>query len=371
MIAGAAFLSVGCGADDGLETPRLRGDRAFARGDYDDALAEYRLYMREDPGIDATLRTAHAYAMLGRVDEARGLYDEAVGEDSAHADQAVSDFVARAREAFGAGDQYGGASAMETAAHFRPGIVVEDLVLPMARHYSNSGQHTRAQPLYLRVLGSERSDPDIVFEAALAHHEIGDCGRALDLFQEFTELARRREREARWHVGSCAFQLAQELIAQQAFQQAVARAAAERADTTAPELPDEPPAPAAPEPARAAAQEGAATAQEGAAAAQEGAAAAQEGADTAQDGAAAAPEDLVGQVLGYLDLVLELEEPRTTLPQAYFEKAEILARTGDCDGAVAAYRMVPVVDVSGAGALARQARQRIDQIRFRDGDGPC
>ena len=338
MIAGIAILAGGCDTDDGAEAPRMRGDRAFARGDYEDALAEYRLSMREDPGIDATLRTAHTYAMLGRVDEARVLYDEAVRVDSTHAEQAVSDFVSLAKEAFAAGDHYGGASAMETAAHFRPGIVVEDLVLPMARHYSNSGQHTRAQPLYLRVLGSQRRDPDIVFEAALAHQEIGDCERALEFFDEFIELARRRERETRWYVGSCAFQLAQELIAQEAFQEALARAVAERADSVETELSSEPPVP-----------------------------------ETAVSEAAsdAVGEDILGQVLGYLDLVLELEEPRTTLPGAYFEKADILARMGECDAAVAAYRMVPVVDVSGSGTLARQARQRVDQIRFAEGDGPC
>ncbi|MXX56356.1 MAG: tetratricopeptide repeat protein [Gemmatimonadetes bacterium] len=338
MIAGLAVLVGGCDTEDGLETPRARGDRAFARADYEDALAEYRLYMREDPGIDATLRTAHTYAILGRVDEARVLYDEAVREDSTHAEQAVSDFVSRAREAFAAGDQYGGASAMETAALFRPGIVVEDLVLPMARHYSNSGQHTRAQPLYLRVLGSQRRDPDIVLEAALAHQEIGDCERALEFFDEFIELARRRERETRWYVGSCAFQLAQEHIARPAFQEALARAAAERADTVGPELSGEPPIP-------------------------------ETGVQEVADDAAA--EDILGQVLGYLDLVLELEEPRTTLPQAYFEKADILARLGECDAAVAAYGMVAVVDVSGSGTLARQARQRVDQIRFAAGEGPC
>lgn len=349
MIAGIALLAAGCDADDGSESPRLRGDRAFARGDLEDALAEYRLSMREEPGIGATLRAAHTYAVLGRVDEARVLYDEAVREDSAHAEQAVSDFVSRAREAFAAGDRYGGASAMETAAHFRPGIVVEDLVLPMARHYSNSGQHTRAQPLYLRVLGGDRRDPDIVFEAALAHQEIGDCERALEFFDEFIELARRRERETRWYVGSCALQLARELMALETFEAAIARAAAERADTAEAEGAEAETADAedASEPAV--------------------------GGPTASEEAAgdAAAEDILEQVLGYLDLVLRLEEPRATLPEAYFEKADILARKGECDAAVAAYRMVPVVDVSGSGTLARQARQRVDQIRFADGDGPC
>lgn len=331
MLAGIAILVGGCGVDEHLESPRMRGDRAFARGDYEDALAEYRLSMREEPGIGSTLRTAHTYAMLGRVDEARVLYNEAVREDSIHAEQAVSDFVSRAREAFGAGDHYGGISAMETAVHFRPGIVVDDLVLPMARHYSNSGQHGRAQPLYLRAIGSHSGDPDIVFEAARTHQEIGDCERALEFFDTFVQLVPRRERETRWHVGSCAFQLARELIEDGAFEAALARVLAERADTV--------------------------------------------GTEARTDTTAVDPgeefDDVLQEVIGYLNLVLALEEPRATLPEAYFQKADVLARMGECEAAVDAYRMVPVVDMSGSGTLARQARQRVDQIRFRDGADPC
>ncbi len=343
LLAGIAFMVGGCGPDEGLETSRMRGDGAFARGDYEDALAEYRLSMREGSGIEAALRTAHTYAVLGRVDEARTLYDQAVREDSAHADQAVSDFVSRAREAFAAGDRYGGASAMETAAHFRPGIVVEDLVLPMARHYSNSGQHGRAQPLYLRVLGSQRRDPDIVFEAARAHQEIGDCERALEFFDDFVELARHRERETRWHVGSCAFQLAQELIEQDGFEEAVSRALAERADTV-----------------------GGADAAGGAEAVGEEPSSGTGASDPGEE-----PADVLRRVIGYLDLVIEIEEPRAALPEVYFRKAGVLARIGECEAAVEAYLMVPEVDVSGSGALGAQALLRVDEIRFREGEDPC
>lgn len=316
----------GCGgADDSLETARLRGDREFARGNYADALAEYRLALREDRSIGNVLRTAHAYAVLGRVDEARVLYDEAVVEDSTHIEQAVSDFVARARQAFADHDSYGGASAMETALYFRPGIVVEELVLPMARHYSSSGEHGRALPLYLRALGDQRRDPDIVFETALAHTEIGDCERAMGFFEEFVDLAPRRRNETRWHVGTCAIQLARELIEQGAIDQALARAE---------------------------------TAQV-------------QGGGVETSGAVTGLDPAVEQAIGYLDLVMELEEPRTVLPEAYFQKAEILARLGECEAAIDAYRVVPEVSVAGSELLARRARERVDQIRFGGGSEPC
>lgn len=210
-MAAAMALAAGCGIDPAEETARLRGDRAFARGDHEEALAEYRLsLLRENPGAGGAVRVAHAYAALGRVDDARSLYEQAVREDAAHAGQAVADFVAVAKRAHAAGDAYGMASAIEAAAAFQPGLVVEDLALPLARHYTAAGEPVRALPLYLMVLGATRDDPELVLETARAHHQIGDCERALSLFEEFEDLAPRRAREVRWHMGSCSFQLAGE-----------------------------------------------------------------------------------------------------------------------------------------------------------------
>ncbi len=215
-------LAGGCGIDPGEETARLRGDGAFARGEYEEALAEYRLsLLRENPGADGMVRVAHAYAALGRVDDARSLYERAVREDAVHAGQAVADFIAVAKRAHANGDAYGLASAVEAASAFQPGLVVEDLALPLARHYTAAGEPVRALPLYLMVLGATRDDPDLVLETARAHHEIGDCERALSLFEEFGDLAPRRARETRWHVGSCSFQLAGERIADDRLEEAL------------------------------------------------------------------------------------------------------------------------------------------------------
>lgn len=294
------LLGAGCASDPSEETARLRGDLAFARGDYEDALAEYRLsLLREDPGAEGVVRAAHAYIELGRVDEARALYDQAVLEDSSYVDQAVSDFVARARRELADGDRYGAASAMEAASHFRPGVQARGLNLPLARHYRDSGEHLRAQALFLSALGEHRADPDLLFETALAHLEIGDCERALGFFEEFADLAPRRGQEAYGHVGRCAFQLAGEIA---------------------------------------------------------------EGLE--EEGAAE-------EALAYLDLVLELGEPRMLLSRAWFTRAEILAGLGECEAAIAAYRMVPDSDPAGSGPLSRTARERADEIRFGQGEGPC
>lgn len=224
LAAGALAVAVSCGIDPGEDTARVRGDRAFARGDFEEALAEYRLSLGQaGAGAGDTARTAHAYAVLGRVDDARSLYEKAAAADAEHALQAVADFVAVAKRARENGDSYAMASALEAAWAFAPGTMAAELALPLARHYTAAGQAVRALPLYLMALDAAREDPDLVLETARAHHEIGDCERALALFEEFAEMARGRGRETRWHVGSCSFQLAGEQAEAERLEEALER----------------------------------------------------------------------------------------------------------------------------------------------------
>lgn len=203
-------MTSACRADPGEATALYRGDRAFARGDHEEALAEYLLSLREAPGAEGRVRAAHVYAIMGRLEEARALYEEAAREDHVHAGQAVSDLVALAKTAHDNGDSYGLAYAMEAALAFQPGLVVEELALPLARHYGAIGEDARGLALLMRVLGSSREDTELVLETARAHERIEDCGRALVFYERFRELAPRRGAEVLWNEGSCSLQLALE-----------------------------------------------------------------------------------------------------------------------------------------------------------------
>lgn len=296
LVAAALVAVPACRTDPGEATALHRGDRAFARGDHEEALAEYLLSLREAPRAEGRVRAAHVYAILGRLEEARALYEEAVREDVVHAGQAVSDLVALAKAAHGNGDSYGSAYAMEAALAFQPGLVVEELALPLARHYGAIGEDARALALLMRVLGSNREDVELVLETARAHEKIEDCGRALLFYERFRELAPRRRADVQWNEGWCSLQLA-----------------LERKE-----------------------------------------------------------EGELDEALRYLDAVADLGEPKTRLAEAYFEQGEILAEMGLCADAVYAYRRVASVEPPGPARLARQARTRVDEIRFGDGGaGPC
>jgi len=205
-----ALLLVGCGeAQDGEIV--LRGDQAFARGDVDEALAEYRLALRRGIRTPEVLaRTAHTYAELGRLAEAREHYKEAASLDPAMAEFAAADFMALAKRAAARQDGITAAAAMEAANELKPGVSIEGLALPLARHFAQEGRYEESLPLFRRAV-REGSPPIVTYEMALAYDQIGDCRSAMPYFAEVRQRLSAAQREdADWRAGSCAIELAQQ-----------------------------------------------------------------------------------------------------------------------------------------------------------------
>ena len=209
-----AFLTA-CFSTGEEESSVLRGDEAAARGDLEAALSEYRLAVRQGSEDAPTLaRAAHTYAQMGRIDEAGDFYHQAIEQDPAYTDQAVSDMVSLARAAQARDDFFGLASAMETAMSFRPGITIQDMALPLARHSFRAGEYATALPYYQSTIAGMGGDtvPGVLFEAASAYDEVGDCRRALLHYEQYRRMIRRWQRgEGDWKIGSCSLRWAQEL----------------------------------------------------------------------------------------------------------------------------------------------------------------
>ena len=204
-----ALLTVSCVPRATEDGALARGDVAFATGDLDEALAEYQLAARQGDAAEAYARVGHAYADLGRVEEARDFYRRATERDRRWANQAGADLLHLARDAESRSDRFQMASAAETAREFIPGLSVEELALPLARHYFRDGDFGRALPLYLRALASAPdSAADVLMEVGTAFEEVGDCERALGFFESFRAQVRPWERnEVDWHIGTCSFAL--------------------------------------------------------------------------------------------------------------------------------------------------------------------
>jgi tetratricopeptide (TPR) repeat protein len=180
----------------------------------EEALAEYRLALLQGAADAETYaRVAHTYVALGRIDEAREYYGLAVDRDSTLADQALADFVHLAREEARVGDEYGMASAVQTALEFRAGISLEDLVLPLAEHYSNVGEYGRALPFYQKALSAVDPDslPEVLFETAVAYDEVGDCESAVIYYEDYRNRTSRwstNRSAVNWRLGNCSYELA-------------------------------------------------------------------------------------------------------------------------------------------------------------------
>jgi tetratricopeptide (TPR) repeat protein len=302
LIGSLALVTLaGCSPRATEEDAVRRGDEAFAQGNFEEALAEYRLAVRQGADDPATVaRVAHTYALMNRVDDAGASYRDAAGRDETFTDQAVSDLMRLARDAHASDDRFAMATAVESALQLRPGIGVGDMTLSLARHYFENGEYGRALPFYqIALADASDSLPDVVFEVGRAYEELGDCEHALVSFEQFRAMVRPWQRgEVDWFIGTCAFNIAREL----------------RTRTVDPNDPN---------------------------------------------------QNELNRALELINRTVEVGQPPLIQAQAWFEKGEILAELGDCQGAMEAYAQVRYTDQ--AGSWIARAQSRFDEIRFGTG----
>ena len=209
----AALVVSGC-TDRGYGSLR-RGDRLLASGEVEAALAEYRLARRqrgEDPEVLA--RMAHAYARRGEVEAALREYGDLLERDSSWRYQAALDLTAAAREAL---DRHGRdrmARTLEPLVDLGVELIPRDLRLELARHHVERQAFDRALPLLVSVLDEEGPDPGtrVHYLTARSYQELGGCRPALPHFERYLQdegggTAGRGG--ARWHYGSCLYEVAQ------------------------------------------------------------------------------------------------------------------------------------------------------------------
>lgn len=212
----ASLLLGGCGGD-GAGSSLARGDRLAAQGDGEAAVAEYRLARRQQGDAPQVLaRLAHARAGRNDVSAAARLYSELVARDSSYRHQAASDLIALARRELERHGRDRMVRALEPVLDLGLDLVPRDLRLELARHYSERQEFRQALPVYLSVLEEDlEADDRVYYGAARAYQELGGCREALSYFQAYmdrVEADREADTEggARWHYGSCLYDVAQQ-----------------------------------------------------------------------------------------------------------------------------------------------------------------
>jgi tetratricopeptide (TPR) repeat protein len=209
---------VACTAAGSEEGALQRGDEAFARGDFTEALAEYRLALRQGGNdVSVLTRTAHAYAQVGRIDEARDHYRSAIERDPDVADLAAADLLRVARSVTERRrDGMLAAAAVEAALELRPGVTLTGLARPLAEHFSRQGQYGRALPYYQKAVAEGEDDPVLVLEMARAHEELGDCELALVYLEQIRDrVGVQRASEVDWRVGNCSFEMGRQALSEE------------------------------------------------------------------------------------------------------------------------------------------------------------
>lgn len=200
------------------EPALARGDRLWADSSFTAALAEYRLAATQHGDEHALVRLAHAFARTGALTEAREVYGRLLQDHPRYVDQAIYDYVGLAQRALAQGDEFDAAVAVDAALQLRPELRLPAAVAPVARFYRRRGDADQALAYYQRALSELPADstPRLLYEMAQLEEERGHCDLAIDYLRAFQTQAGRTEGnwrsllgEARWHIGSCSFQLAQ------------------------------------------------------------------------------------------------------------------------------------------------------------------
>ena len=204
-----AALPAGCRSG---ETALQRGDRFWADSNYTAALAEYRLAERSAEKDPATIvRVAHAYVMTGQLERGREQYQKLIDISRKCADQAVFDYLWVASLAAARSDRFGLARAVESALELRPGIDVGEWAPALARYYAGAGDADKALEYFERALsvGSEASAPRLLLEVAALYERQGDCLEATGYLRSYLNRVPFGDsaNEARFRIGSCAFEM--------------------------------------------------------------------------------------------------------------------------------------------------------------------
>ncbi len=215
-VAVAAWTAVAlAGCQDPADQSLRLGDRLFAVGETDAAIAEYKLAQRQRGDADeVVLRLGHAYATRGDVDEALEYYGPLAEKDDRYRHQIATDLVSMALDARARGASENMSRSVQPLLDWGLGYVPVDLLLSLARHHTRDGDHGRALSLYLAVLSEDETpDPGLLYETGRAYEELGGCDRALPFFETYMEEANRRASDydaVRFHYGNCLFVSADE-----------------------------------------------------------------------------------------------------------------------------------------------------------------
>ncbi len=200
-----------------LGSHERRGDGYFKKGRYQDALAEYLVANKEEPGSPELLfKIGVTSTRMGDPIMACAYYDTLLAIDSSREEWIINDLFQFAVKSLSEGDTTSMRESFQMILDIDSTYNLGESFYPLARAYKAAGEHDRAVKSYLKALSFAPDSPaaaSVVFELAFCYEQIHKYKEAIAYYEEYLKQGELTHRDdAEWHRGSSAYYLAEELF---------------------------------------------------------------------------------------------------------------------------------------------------------------
>ncbi|HEY7460468.1 MAG TPA: tetratricopeptide repeat protein [Gemmatimonadota bacterium] len=191
-----------------------KGNRFLADGKTDDAVAEFRVALRDSgqPPPELLWKLGLLSLDAKNLTDGRSELSRLVQRDPSSRERVAAAYLLFAARWFKAGDPFSAIQALEAARAVDPGRNLGPFYYEMGDYYFELPDYERAAQSYLLALAlSPGVDPDAIYRLALAQERLGRWPQALKQFRAYAAAAPAGAptRELRYHLGESAFRSAE------------------------------------------------------------------------------------------------------------------------------------------------------------------
>lgn len=219
------LLSNGCSGS--INKHEKRGDGYFRAERYPDAIAEYRVALRQEPINAGVLRKLGKMHLLrGDVESAQKVFSDLLAIDESFKQTVTMDYYQFAVRSLRIKDMPDMARSLELILELDSDYELGDFFYHLGDYYYSLSEYEKAIDLLTKTV-SVSTDSSILSEAlyelGFSNEKIGDYEEGLINFQQL--LSRYPDyhdsRVAEWHLGNCGFHMAEDGFAKSHYDDAL------------------------------------------------------------------------------------------------------------------------------------------------------
>jgi tetratricopeptide (TPR) repeat protein len=214
LLAPLLWLGLGATCSERSEDHLAKGNRFLADGKTADAMAEFRVALRdaESPRPELLWKLGLLSLDAKNLTEGRSHLARLVERDPSSRERVANAYLLFAARWFKGGDPFGAIQAIEAARAADPTRNLGPYYYEMGDYFFELPDYERAVESYLLALAmAPGMDPEAVYRLALAQERVGRWPEAVKEFQAYAAAASpdRAARDLRYHLGEAAFRSAE------------------------------------------------------------------------------------------------------------------------------------------------------------------